>query len=153
MSVHDEGAETRVRRDIGTRPPDSERAVVIRAEEEIADVGTTWRGVGFLRARKHADRIRVDEVLARDVEGVELERVPAEDGDTGGVLHLPDGSLSIPVYEEELVVTKRVVLKERVVIRKEVVTESERLETELLAERVEIEVDQAVADRVYDPEQ
>ena len=153
MSVHDEGAETRIRRDIGARPPDPERAVVIRAEEEIAGVDTTWRGVGFLRARKRADRVRVDEVLAREVEGVELERVPAEDGDTGGVLHLPDGSLSIPVYEEELVVTKRVVLKERIVIRKDVVTERQPLEAELLAERVEIEVDEEIADRVVAPEE
>ena len=149
MSVHDEDAETRaMRRELGARPPEPERAIVIRAEEEIADVDRPWRGVGFLRARKHADRVRVDEVLAREVEDVGLQRVPVEDGDPGGILDLPDGGLSIPVYEEQLVVTKRVVLKERVVIRKEVVAERQRIETELLKERVEIEVDEGLEDRI-----
>jgi uncharacterized protein (TIGR02271 family) len=49
--------------------------------------------------------------------------------------------VSIPVFEEELVVTKRRVLRERIIIRKRVVTEHERIEAELLRERVEIEGD------------
>lgn len=151
MSAHDDDDETRVvRRELGARPPEPDKAIVIRAEEEIADVDRPWRGVGFLRARKRADGVRVHEVLAREVEDVALERVPVEDGDPGGVLHLPDGALSIPVYEEQLVVTKRIVLKERVVIRKEVVAARERIETELRKERVEIEIDEGLEDRVVE---
>ena len=128
-------------RSLGDRPPTPDEAVVIRHEEEIADVGGRWRGIGHARARKHVDTLRVDEVLGRDVEDVELERVPAEDGDPGGILTLDDGTISIPVYEERLVVTKQVVLRERVLIRKTVESISERVRAELQREHVEVEAD------------
>jgi len=67
--------------------------------------------------------------------------VPAEDGDADGIETLPDGSISIPVYEERLVVTKEIVLTERVVIRKNIETVNERVREELRKERVEIEMD------------
>ena len=67
------------------------------------------------------------------------ERVPVEDGDCGRIETLPDGSISIPLYEEELVVSKRIVLRERVLIRKETVQRRERVTSELRREEVEIE--------------
>ncbi len=69
------------------------------------------------------------------------------------MLTLPDGGLSIPIYEEELVVSKRVVLKERLVIRKRVITASTPVEDELRRERIEIDVDDSVSDRVSLPEE
>jgi hypothetical protein len=61
---------------------------------------------------------------------------------------LDDGSISIPVFEEELVVTKRVVLKERIVLRKRIETVTETVVDELRKERIEIEPDDSVRDRV-----
>ncbi len=68
--------------------------------------------------------------------------------DPGGVLTLGDGGLSIPIYEEEVVVTKRVVLKERVVIRKRIETHTTPVNTELRRELVEIDIDESLKDRV-----
>jgi uncharacterized protein (TIGR02271 family) len=56
---------------------------------------------------------------------------------------LPDGSISIPVLEEELVVTKRLVVRERIVIRKETRTVTETVEAELRREHVDVDVEDA----------
>lgn len=69
-----------------------------------------------------------------------VERVPAGEGDSGEIETLPDGSVSIPVLEEQLVVTKRTVVRERIVVRKEVATETERVEAELRREHVDVDV-------------
>lgn len=127
-----------------------DRTYVLRHEEEVAGTKAGgWRGAGHVRARKRVDRVRVDEVLDRDVERLESVRVPAEDGDSGRIEHLPDGSISIPLFEEELVVTKRVVLRERMILRKGVETQRQRVRDQLRRERVEIDADDDVRDRVH----
>jgi uncharacterized protein (TIGR02271 family) len=136
-----EGDGVAGKRSLGDPPPTPDEAVVIRHEEEVAGVERSWRGVGHARARKRIETLKVSEVLGREVEGVELERVPAEDGDDGGIRTLEDGTISIPVYEERLVVTKQVVLRERVLIRKTVESVSERVRAELRRERVEVDAD------------
>ena len=125
-------------------PPAPEEGILIRHEEQVAAVEKAWRGIGFVRGRKHVDSHLVREVIARDVENVLLERTPPNADDSGKIETLPDGSISIPVYEEEIVVTKRIVLRERVIIRKETVTVEERVETELRRERVEVDADDGV---------
>jgi uncharacterized protein (TIGR02271 family) len=117
---------------------------VVLHEEELAGVEPAWRGIGYVRGRKRVATYRVDEAIPREVEEVVLDRRPVTADDSGKVETLPDGSISIPVYEEELVVEKRVVLKERVVIRKETVTEIERVKAELRKERVELEADEGI---------
>jgi uncharacterized protein (TIGR02271 family) len=112
--------------------------------EEVADVGTRWQGVGAVRASKHVEYERYDEVVPHQVEDVELERVAAEQEDSGEIETLPDGSISIPVFEEELVVTTRTVLRERVIVRKRTVEESQRIVADLRKERVEIDADEGV---------
>jgi len=107
-----------------------------------------WRGVGFLRARKRIETVRVRESVTRAGEDLDLERLPVAADDPGGVLTLADGGLSIPIYEEEVVVTKRVVLKERVVIRKRIETHTTPVNTELRRELVEIDIDESLKDRV-----
>jgi uncharacterized protein (TIGR02271 family) len=77
--------------------------------------------------------------FSRDVEEADVERVPAGEGDSGEIETLADGSMSIPVLEEELVVTNRVVVRERIVIRQRTVTREERIRAELRKERVELE--------------
>jgi uncharacterized protein (TIGR02271 family) len=115
-----------------------QEAVVVRHEEEL-EVGKTSEVAGTVRARKVVEARQVEEVIPRDVEQADVERVPAKAGDSGEIETLPDGSVSIPVLEEELVVTKRTVVRERILIRKHTVTEHERVKADLRKERVEIE--------------
>ena len=83
----------------------------------------------------------MSERVGRDVEDADVERVAVGEGDSGEIEELPDGSVSIPVFEEELVVTKRRVLRERIIVRKRVVTEHETIPADLRRERVEVEVE------------
>ena len=111
----------------------------VRREEEL-DVGTRIAPVGNVHAEKHIDVEKVGRDLPRDVEHAVVDRVAAGEGDSGQVETLPDGSISIPVLEEELVVSKRVVGRERIVLRKEVATETQRVDSELRRERVDVTV-------------
>jgi uncharacterized protein (TIGR02271 family) len=88
--------------------------------------------------------VEVREDIPIDFEQLVQERVPVAEGDSGEIETLPDGSLSIPLYEEELVVTKRTVLRERVIIRKEIAARTQRVEAELHREHIEIDADDAV---------
>jgi uncharacterized protein (TIGR02271 family) len=117
---------------------------LVRHEEEVAGVETSWRGAGHLHVRKRVERERVREDHPREVEEIELRRAPVSEGDSGQVETLPDGSISIPVFEEELVVTKRRVLKERVIVQKVTIEEQHSIRTELRKERVTIEADEGI---------
>ena len=125
-------------------------AAVVRHEEEL-EVGKALRDAGSLRARKHVESERVSETHPRRIEHLDdVERVPAGEHDSGEIETLPDGSVSIPILEEELVVTKRTVVRERVVIRKRTETEHRRVDAELRKERVEIDVDESVELRPHE---
>src|SRR5215210_7018536 len=94
------------------RTPDPERPVeVVRSEEELR-VGTAEHEVGRVRARKVVDSEHIEQVVPRYTEHADVERADAEPGDSGQMETLPDGSISIPLFEEELVVEKRVVVRE-----------------------------------------
>ncbi len=88
--------------------------------------------------------MKVREGLPVDFERLVQERVPVAEGDSGEIETLADGSRSIPLYEEELVVTKRTVLRERVIVRKQIMARTQRVEAELRRERVEIDADDEV---------
>lgn len=120
-------------------------AEVIRHEEELA-VGARTTEVGSLRVRKQVETYPIEKKIERSSERVTgtEERVPAAHGDSGEVETLPDGSISIPVFEEELVVTKRVVVRERVILRKATVVDEHVIEIDLRKERVEIDADPGV---------
>jgi uncharacterized protein (TIGR02271 family) len=123
-----------------TDPPD--RTLVLHEEE--ATVGKRWEGVGHLRARREVDRETVRGEFPLRRQELAQERIPVEPDDSGEIVTLPDGSISIPLFEEELVVTRRIVLRERVIIRKEDVTEWQTVEAELRRERVAFETDDAI---------
>ena len=112
--------------------------------EEVADVHTLWRDAGAVRARKHVDYERFDELVPRQRQDFDVERVGAGEDDSGEIETLPDGSVSIPLFEEEVVVTTRTVLKERVIIRKHLVDDPRRVVADLRKERIEIERDEGV---------
>jgi uncharacterized protein (TIGR02271 family) len=132
-----------------TRRRDGMDAAVVRSEDELrTDVEVAE--VGAVRARTHVDTEHARHLVDRGIEHAEVERLVVDDdeGDDGQVWHLPDGSISIPVLEEELVVTKRLRVRERIMIRKTTTTEQAIVEADLRRERVELEVDPAVSDRV-----
>ena len=125
------------------RPEDHE-AELIRHEEEPA-VATRVATVGNVHAEKRIEVEKVAQSFPREVEDAVVDRVAATDGDSGEIETLPDGSISIPVLEEELVVAKRLVVRERIVIRKATTTRTETVEAELRRERVEVDVDEGTA--------
>ena len=119
-------------------------ADLVRHEEELY-VGAQEGAGASVRARKRVDVERASELVDREVEHLdEVERVPVAEGDSGEVETLPDGSVSIPILEEELVVSKRVVVRERVIVRKRTETERHRVEAELRKERIELDADEGV---------
>lgn len=128
----------------GDLSSESEAASVVRQEEE-ASVGAETRQVGSVRVRKRVEHDEVHDVVPRAVEVFdEVERTGPNEQDSGEVEVLPDGSVSVPILEEELVISKRTVVRERVVIRKRTETREERVQTEVRRERVELETDAGV---------
>ena len=89
-----------------------------------------------------------DTVVPVGTEYADMERQAVLEGDSGEVEVLADGSVSIPVFEEELVIEKRLVVRERVIVRKHTVTEDRRVEADLRRERVEIEADAEIVERL-----
>ena len=124
------------------RDPDREddARTVVRHEEEV-EVGRVEHEVGRVRLRKVVEEQPFEDVVPRGIEHADVERVPADEHDDGDVRQLPDGSVSIPVFEEQLVVEKRLVVRERVLVRKRVESTPERIRADLRREIVEVEVD------------
>ena len=111
---------------------------LVRHEEEAA-VDKEWVTDGVVTARKNFESRVVDESVPRFIEYAEAERVNATEEDSGKIEMLPDGSVSIPVLEEQIVVTRRTVVRERIIIRKSTQTVEERVTAELRREHVVVE--------------
>jgi uncharacterized protein (TIGR02271 family) len=114
---------------------------LVRHEEEL-DIDVVEEPVGRVRARKRIESREVSEDVDREFEDADVSREPAAEADSGEIETLPDGSVSIPLFEEELVVTKRLVVRERLVIRKRRRVETERVEATLRSERIEVEAEE-----------
>jgi uncharacterized protein (TIGR02271 family) len=124
--------------DAPTGADDDQRATAVRHEEEL-EIGTRSHEAGSVRAQKRIDTDRVEHVEPRAIEYGDVERVPGADGDSGEIETLEDGSISIPLFEERLVVSKQLFVRERVIVRKRTVTEQQRIDAELRKERIVIE--------------
>jgi uncharacterized protein (TIGR02271 family) len=115
---------------------DEDELRVQRSEEELA-AGTREREAGQLKVRK---RVRTDresiEVPTRHEE-VSVERVPVEGEATE--VEIGDDEVTVPVTEEEVIVSKRPVAKEEVRIRKDVVSDTETVEEDVRREEIEVE--------------
>jgi uncharacterized protein (TIGR02271 family) len=120
---------------------------LVRHEEE-ATITAQPREAGKIRLRKAVDRLLTKTDVTRLVQDGAVERKPAEAGDSGEVETLEDGSISIPLFEEEIVVTKRMVVRERLIVRKVQRTETVTVPLELKRERIGIEEDESVKGRV-----
>ena len=125
----------------------AEDASVVRHEEELV-TDTVVQEAGRVGVRKLVEHERVQTVVPLGVEHAEFERQAPGEADSGEVEILADGSVSIPVFEEELVIEKRLVVRERIIVAKHTATEDRRVEADLRRERVEVEADPQVADRV-----
>ncbi len=137
MSEHERGAAA----EPPARAPSDE---LLRQEEEL-EVGREERRAGAVRVRKHVDTETAEEFVDTQIERLDdVERVAPDEEDSGQIETLPDGSVSIPILEEELVVSKRLVVRERVIIRKRTETEQHRVEAELRKERIELDADEGV---------
>lgn len=135
----------------GRHLDDPRDEVAVDLHRERLDVGTTTRDAGGVRLRTEVTSYPLEQRLAREVEDVSgTERVPVAEGDSGEVEVLPDGSVSVPVLEEVLVVTKEVRVRERVVVRKSTVVDEHVVRTELRREHVAVEAEGDV--EVLDPE-
>jgi uncharacterized protein (TIGR02271 family) len=125
--------------EIGARERDEE-ASVVRHEEEL-QLGTQTYEAGSVRARKQVETEHVESVEPRSVEYGDIDRAPANESDSGEIETLEDGSISIPLFEERLVVSKELFVRERVIVRKRTVTEEHRIQAELRKEQIEVEGD------------
>jgi uncharacterized protein (TIGR02271 family) len=133
-AAYDEG----VNQSRGDDLEDEDELRVQRTEEELA-AGTREREAGQLKVRK---RVRTDrehiEVPTRHEE-VSVERVPLEGEATEA--EIGEDEVTVPVTEEEVIVSKRPVAKEEVRIRKDVVSDTETVEEDVRREEIEIEDD------------
>ena len=113
-----------------------------RSEEELR-AGVREREAGRVSARKSVRTEREVVRVPRRREEVEIERVPVEGEakEAGGATEADIGEdeVVLQVFEEEVVVTKRVVLKEEVRLRKRVAWDEETVEVDLRKEEVEID--------------
>jgi uncharacterized protein (TIGR02271 family) len=112
-----------------------------RSEEELRTEAVP-AAPGSVHVRTTVEAHDVGEDVPRRVERVgDLERVDPGDEDSGEIEVLDDGSVSIPVLEEQLVVSRRVIVRERVIVRKVTETEVERIRAQLRRERISIVAD------------
>jgi uncharacterized protein (TIGR02271 family) len=124
--------------DEGSDLDDRDELRVQRSEEELA-AGTREREAGVMRVRKRVrtDRERI-EVPTRHEE-VSVERVPVSGEATEA--EIGEDEVVVPVTEEEVVVSKRPVVKEEVRIKKDVVEDTEVVEEDVRREEIDIEDD------------
>lgn len=130
----------------GDLPPegDSPEELKVQRTEEEVEVGVREREAGSVNVRKSVRTDREEVRVPKRREEVEIERVPAGEGtgeDSGEALdaEIGEDEVVVQVFEEEVVVSKRVVLKEEIRLRKRVVEEEEVVEVDLRKEEVEID--------------
>ena len=108
-----------------------------RSEEEFG-TGVRRREAGSVNVRKSVRTEREQVRVPRRREEVDVERV-AVGREVSGAEIGEDEEFVVRVFEEEIVVSKRVVLKEEIRLHKRVVEEVEVIEVDLRKEEVEID--------------
>ncbi|WP_080681946.1 YsnF/AvaK domain-containing protein [Sorangium cellulosum] len=107
-------------------------------EEEIT-AGKTVQEVGRVQVRKEVvtEEKQVTVPVAREV--VHVERVPASEArPIASGTTIEEGSISVPVREEQVEISKRPVVKEELRISKEVVHEQEQARATVRREEAEV---------------
>jgi uncharacterized protein (TIGR02271 family) len=124
------------------QPGDAQEVSRIQRSEEELAAGVRQREAGSVNVNKsvrtETETVRVPKMR----EQVDVERVPVgrevEDPEAAQTA-FGEEEVVVPVYEEEVVVSTRVVLKEEVRLRKDVVEEEEVVEVDLRKEEIEID--------------
>ena len=109
---------------------------VQRTEEELA-AGTREREAGEVRVRKNVRTDRESVAVPTRHEEVSVERVPLS-GEASEA-EIGHDEVLVPVTEEEVVVSKRPVVKEEVRIRKDVVEDTQIVEEDVRREEIDVE--------------
>lgn len=109
----------------------------VQCSEEELHARTRQRAAGSMNVRKSVRTEHAQVPVSRRREEVDIERVPV--GREVPDAALGDEEVVIQVFEEELVVSKRIVLREEIWVRKHVVEEEEVVDVDLRKEEVEID--------------
>ena len=120
----------------GSDLDDRDEIKVQRSEEELT-AGVREREAGQVGVRKSVRTERERIAVPKKREEVSVDRVPMNEEATPD--QIGEDEVSIPVVEEEIVVSKRPVVKEELRIRKEVVQEEEIVEEDVRKEEVDID--------------
>ncbi len=120
----------------GTRELAGSEERVVLSEEELV-VGKREVAVGEVVVQKHIEEQVIRQTVPVTREKVEVERRPLPAG--AGLEPRTEGDVMyIPLVEEELIVTKRLIAREELVIRKTRVTEEQVVEETVRRERAEV---------------
>ena len=115
---------------------------VQRSEEELR-AGVREREAGRVNVKKSVRTEREVVRVPKRREEIDIERVPVEGAarEASGATEADIGEdeVVVQVFEEEVVVTKRVVLKEEIWLRKRVAWDEEIVEVDLRKEEVEVD--------------
>ncbi len=123
----------------GSDLEDEDELRVQRSEEELV-AGTRERETGSVNVRKRVRTEREQLRVPKKREEVKVDRVPVEEG-RASEEEIGDDEVSMPVTEEEVVVSKRPEVKEEVRIRKEVEEDEEVVEEDVRKEEIEVDDD------------
>jgi uncharacterized protein (TIGR02271 family) len=132
------------------REDGSEKEQSLTRHEERLNVTKDIEEIGSLRLRKHVESGEIDAHVPRGMEHAQIHHAPAGETDSGEIETLPDGSISVPVFEEELVISRRLIVRERIVITKQTVYQPEHITEEVRRERIEVEEVGPVAEQGND---
>jgi uncharacterized protein (TIGR02271 family) len=126
---------------------------VQRSEEELR-ASVREREAGQVNVKKSVRTEREVVRVPKRREEVDIERVPVEDeareASTATEADIGEDEVVVQVFEEEVVVSKKIVLKEEIRIRKRVVQDEETVEVDLRKEEVEVD-DQSARGRPQGP--
>jgi uncharacterized protein (TIGR02271 family) len=115
-----------------------ERTLELREEELV--VQRQMRDVGEAHIRTRVEEVPARLEVEANAEEVEVEHVPVGQVVSQRVEPYQEGDvLVVPVYEEQLVVTKRLLLREQLRIRRVTTTQRQLFEDTLKKERVEVD--------------
>jgi uncharacterized protein (TIGR02271 family) len=109
-----------------------------RSEEELA-IGKRRVPAGQMSIRKRVETRHVAEPVSTSHEEVTIERRPVANADSAPGADIGEDEIRIPVYEDEIVVDKRRVLKEEIVVKKNEVHDTQTVEADLRKEKIDVD--------------
>jgi uncharacterized protein (TIGR02271 family) len=121
---------------------DLEEDLRVQRSEEVR-AGIRRREAGQVNVKKGVRTERELVRVPKRREEVVIERVPVEDeareASTATEANIGEDEVVVQVFEEEVVVSKKIVLKEEIRIRKRVAWDEETVEVDLRKEEVDVD--------------